>query len=126
MWAGPGTRLAFLAAMVVTLAFLVLLVSAADHWTTYLCLRAPVAGWQVAEANPISAWLFEVIGLSPGLWLDSVATLIGMIFLIRTPLVPEEVKVLFLAVVVGTTAYAVDNNLDALFKLGLSPLGGGS
>lgn len=110
--------------MVVTLALLVLLVSAADHWTTYLCLRSPVAGWQISEANPISAWLFEVIGLSPGLWLDSVATLVGMLFLIRTPLVPEEVKLLFLAVVVGSTAYAVDNNLDALFRLGLSPLGG--
>ena len=110
--------------MVVFLAFVVVLVSAADHWTTWLCLRAPVAGWQVTEANPISAWLFEVVGLSQGLWIDSVATVAGMVFLIRTSLVPEEVKVLFLAVVVGSTAYAVDNNLDAIFRLGLSPLGG--
>ena len=33
------------------LALLTVLVSAADHWTTYLCLRAPVAGWNVTEAN---------------------------------------------------------------------------
>ena len=109
--------------MVPILALFVLLVSAADHWTTYLCLRAPVDGWRVLEANPISAWLFEWVGLGGGLWIDSVATLAGMAYLIRTPRVPEEVKLLFLTVVVGSTAYAVDNNLDALFRLGLSPLG---
>lgn len=119
-----GTELAIPCPMVAALAMLVLLFSAADHWTTYLCLRSPVNGWQVTEANPISAWLFQLIGLSPGLWIDTVATVIGMIFLVRTRLVPEEVKLLFLAVVVGSTAYAVQNNLDALFQLGLSPLGG--
>lgn len=109
--------------MVVFLALFVLAFSAADHWTTYLCLREPVLGWQVTEANPISAFLFEVIGLGPGLWIDTVATLIGMAFLVRTRLVPEEVKVLFLFVVVASTAYAVQNNLGALHQLGLSPLG---
>ncbi len=109
--------------MVVLLALVVLLVSGADHWTTYLCLRDPVVGWTVTEANPISAWLFENVGLSSGLWLDTVATVAGMLFLIRTRMVPEEVKLLFLAVVIGSTAYAVDNNLDAIFQLGLSPFG---
>ncbi len=109
--------------MVVTLAFLVLLVSAADHWTTFLCLDRPVAGWTVTEANPISRWLFEAIGLAPGLWIDSAVTLLGMLFLVRTRLVPEELKVLFLAVVIASTAYAVHNNLGALYELGLSPLG---
>ena len=42
---------------------LVLLASAADHWTTYLCLRAPVSGWVVTEANPITAWMFQQFGL---------------------------------------------------------------
>ena len=109
--------------MVVVLAFLVLVVSGADHWTTYLCLRDPVVGWNVTEANPISAWLFLTIGLGSGLWMDTLATVLGMGFLIKTRMVPEEVKLLFLAVVIASTAYAVDNNLDALFQLGISPLG---
>ena len=43
---------------------LTLLLTAADHWTTYLCLRAPVAGWQVIEANPIADWLFQNLGIT--------------------------------------------------------------
>ena len=109
--------------MVVILALVVLLVSAADHWTTYLCLRAPVEGWQVTEANPLSALLFETVGLAEGLWIDTALTVAGMTFLVRTLLVPEEVKLLFLAVVIAATGYAVDNNLEAIYRLGLSPLG---
>jgi len=59
---------------VYALAIATLALSAADHWTTYLCLRSPVLGWQVTEANPISQWLFEAIGLVPGLLLDSAVT----------------------------------------------------
>ena len=53
------------------IAFATLVLSAADHWTTYLCLRNPVTGWDVSEANPISDWLFSGIGLVPGLLVDS-------------------------------------------------------
>ena len=44
--------------MLALLAVLTLALTAADHWTTYLCLRAPVEGWQVTEANPLASWLF--------------------------------------------------------------------
>ncbi len=108
--------------MVVVLALLVLLASAADHWTTFVCLQNPLEG--VTEANPISRWLFAGIGLAPGLWLDSLVTLLGMTFLVKTPLVPEELKVLFLSVVLFGTGYAVHNNLGAIQQLGLSVLGG--
>lgn len=105
------------------LAGLTLLLSAADHWTTYLCLRAPVSGWQVTEANPLSDWMFAQLGLVPGLLLDSAVTLVAVVFLVSTNRLPEVVKGTFLALVVASTAYAVSNNLDAIARLGLSPLG---
>ena len=49
------------------LALLTLFMTAADHWTTWLCLHRPVEGWKVTEANPISDWLFGAVGLVPGL-----------------------------------------------------------
>jgi hypothetical protein len=105
------------------LATAALIFSAADHWTTYLCLRQPVDGWTVYEANPIAEWLFQTFGLVPGLMVDSTVTLIAVAFLITTPRVPRVVKGLFFALVIGWTAYAVMNNLDAIQSLGLSPLG---
>lgn len=100
-----------------------LLISAADHWTTYLCLRQPVAGWQVTEANPIAVWLFDAVGLVPGLMVDSAVTLAAVIFLVVTRTVPQLAKGLFFALVIAWTAIAVVNNLRAVEALGLSPLG---
>ena len=39
--------------MLRALAGFTLLLTGVDHWTTYQCLRAPVAGWNVVEANPL-------------------------------------------------------------------------
>ena len=78
--------------MVPFLAATALFFSCADHWTTYLCLRGPVAGWQVLEANPLAAWLFEQLGLAGGLWLDTAITGLAMVFLVRTQRVPEPWK----------------------------------
>ncbi len=105
------------------LALLTLALSAADHWTTYLCLRSPVAGWTVTEANPISDWLFEGVGLVPGLVIDSVVTVVAVILLLTTSRVPQFAKGAFFSLVVLTTGYAVINNVEALSALGLSPLG---
>jgi hypothetical protein len=106
------------------LALLALFASAADHWTTYLCLRQPVDGWLVIEANPIADWLFGTIGLVPGLLLDSVLTLAAILFLLGTRALPERIKGAFLGLVILWTAYAVVNNLEAVATLGLSPFGG--
>jgi hypothetical protein len=108
---------------VYTLAFLTLLLSAADHWTTYLCLRAPVAGWQVAEANPLADWLFGNLGLVPGLMVDSIVTVLAVTFLLTTTQIPKLAKRLFFGLVIVGTGVAVVNNLIAIRALGLSPLG---
>ena len=105
------------------LAFLTVLLSAADHWTTYLCLRNPIDGWLVTEANPISDWLFQVMGLVPGLLFDSVITVVAVLLLVTTTRVSKYTKGAFFCLVVTTTGYAVINNVGALSALGLSPLG---
>jgi len=105
------------------LAIATLAVSAADHWTTYLCLRQPVSGWQVTEANPISGWLFETFGLVPGLLIDSGVTVCAVAFLLTTRRLPAFVKKVFFGLVVVATSYAVYNNFQAIDALGISPLG---
>ena len=106
-----------------TLAILTLLLSAADHWTTYLCLRSPVDGWQIDEANPLADWLFQSVGLAQGLVIDSVVTLFAVGFLLTTRQIPEVAKGFFFAMVIAWTGFAVFNNWQALQALGLSPLG---
>ena len=105
------------------LAITTLALSAADHWTTYLCLRRPVSGWQVTEANPITEWLFQTLGLVPGLLVDSLLTVAAVAFLLTTRRLPDFAKKAFFGLVVASTAYAVINNYRAIDALGISPLG---
>ena len=100
---------------------MILLLTSADHWTTYLCLREPIAGWSVTEANPLSAWLFGQLGLVPGLLLDSVVTLVALALVIRTTQFPTFVKTAVLVFVSLATGYAVINNMLALNALGMLP-----
>lgn len=106
------------------LILLTLLASAADHWTTYLCLRAPVEGWRVMEANPLADWLFHSMGLAPALLLDSAITLLSMAFLFGTRLLPQTIKNAFLALVLVWTSVAVMNNWRAIQLMDLSVMGG--
>jgi len=108
---------------VYALAIATLALSAADHWTTYLCLRAPVAGWQVVEANPLAEWLFGNLGLVPGLLVDSIVTVLAVMFLLTTTQIPKLAKHMFFGLVIAGTGVAVVNNLIAIRALGLSPLG---
>jgi hypothetical protein len=105
------------------LAGLTILLTAADHWTTYLCLRGPVQGWRVSELNPLASWLFAKVGLVPGLMIDSGVTLFAIGFLLSTGLFPRTAKGVCFAVIATSTAWAVLNNLRAIEVLGLSPLG---
>ena len=107
------------------LALTTVTLTAADHWTTYLCLRRPIQGWSVIEANPIAEWLFESAGLLPGLMIDTAITVVAVGFLLLTPRFPRAAKLSFLAVISLMTGYAVVNNVQAIQALGLSPLGVG-
>ena len=49
--------------MRIFLGVLAVLLNLADNATTFLCLRVPVPGFEVTEANPAAAWLFAAIGL---------------------------------------------------------------
>ena len=109
--------------MLHALAITTLLLTCADHWTTYLCLRAPVEGWQVVEANPAVELLFRQSGLVGGLVIDSVFTLFAVGFILYTQRFGQRFKEAFLAFIVVTTGYAVVNNLQAISELGISPLG---
>jgi len=112
--------------MLLPLATLTVLLTAADHWTTYLCLRAPVPGWEVSEVNPLADWLFGAVGLGPGILVDSLVSALAVAFLLSTDLVPRAAKGTYLGLVVVWTAWAVVNNLRAMSVMGLSPLGGGA
>jgi hypothetical protein len=105
------------------LALLTVLLSAADHWTTYVCLRAPLNGWEVTEANPIAEWLFGSLGLVPGLFVDSALTLASVAFLLTTRRIPSAAKSAFFGVIAAWTGVAVVNNLYAISTIGLSLLG---
>jgi len=105
------------------MALLTLLLSMADHWTTYVCLRAPFAGWEVSEANPIANWLFGSIGLVPGLLVDSALTLGAIGFLLTTRRVPSPAKFCYFGLIVAWTGFAVINNLQAISTIGLSLFG---
>lgn len=112
--------------MLALLAVLTLALTAADHWTTYLCLRAPVEGWQVTEANPLANWLFANVGLVPGIVADSAVTVCALLFLMTTDLLPRRAKLGFLSFVTLWTGWAVVNNLEGLELLGLTLRGAGS
>ena len=101
-----------------------ILLTAADHWTTYLCLHAPVEGWSVFEANPIAEWLFGWAGLGAGLVIDTLVTLGAVFFLVTTPVFGRGTKVAILAVITLSTGYAVVNNLTAISQMGLDPFAG--
>jgi len=105
------------------LALLTLLLSAADHWTTYVCLKAPRDGWEVTEANPIAEWLFGSVGLASGLLIDSIVTLIAVAFLLTTTRINRTTKSCFFALIAAWTAVAVVNNLNAASAIGASLLG---
>ena len=111
--------------MLHSLATLATLLTAADHWTTYLCLRSPVEGWLVVEWNPLVDWLFQATGLLPGLFIDSIITVIAIAFILTTSNLSQTTRYSCLGFMAVVTGYAVVNNLKALSSLGLSPLGVG-
>lgn len=101
-----------------------ILLTCADHWTTYLCLHAPVDGWNVIEANPAADWLFSIAGLDGGLFIDSLVTLGAVAFLATTQLFDRMVRIGLLAAITLATGFAVVNNLEAITRMGIAPWSG--
>src|SRR5262245_58994615 len=105
--------------MLPVFAALALLFALLDHLTTWLCLRAPIPGWEVREANPLAAWLFGRFGLVQGLALDTAVTLAVVVVVARTRRVPRAARLALLGLLIVTSAYAVANNLDVIQAIGL-------
>jgi hypothetical protein len=97
--------------MRIALGVLVVLLNIADNTTTFLCLRAPVPGFEVSEANPAAAWLFGTFGLVPGLLFEMLVTSAAVAFLVMTAHVPHRVKLALLFVLAALPAWAALNNL---------------
>jgi len=110
--------------MLFILLALTLILSCADHWTTYLCLSADAPGWEVTEANPLADWLFRRAGLVEGLVIDTAITIVALAFLATTTRLPRMLKLAFLSFATFWTGYAVANNVEAARTMGLSLLGG--
>jgi hypothetical protein len=96
-----------------------LLATVGDHYTTWMCLRAPVAGWEITEINPIAAYLFQVFGLVPGLLIDSFLTVIAVTCVYRTDAFTDKLKIGGGLAATALTVYAVVNNVKAMFALGI-------
>jgi hypothetical protein len=101
-----------------------ILLTGVDHWTTYLCLNAPINGWSVVEANPVAEWLFSWAGLGIGLMIDSCLTLFAVLFLTTTTIFGRSMRVGLLAIITVATGYAVFNNLGAISRMGIDPWAG--
>ena len=100
-----------------------LLLGAADHWTTWLCLSGEFGHAKVVESNPLAAWLFEALGVRVGLTIDSVVTVAALLFLAQTRRLPRRAKLAFLAAVIALSGHALASNLRVLHALGASPAG---
>ena len=96
--------------MRVFLGTLVVLLNMADNATTFLCLRAPVPGFEVVEANPAAAWLFDSVGLERGLVLEMLVTSVAIVFLVMTTRIPPRIKLALLVVLAVLPAWAAVNN----------------
>jgi len=90
-----------------------------DHFTTWLCLRTPIAGWEIHEANPLAAWLFERVGLVEGLAIDTGVTALALVLVAYSARLPRAARLSLLGLLIGTSAFAVANNFDVIQQIGL-------
>lgn len=89
-----------------------------DSWTTHRCLYKPFEGYIVVEANPFAQFIFNAIGLGPGLLLDLAIT-IGLILLVtQTRIFSDWAKVLLLLLLGLPPAYAAWNNYQVMQMIG--------
>jgi len=99
---------------------LVIIFNFMDNFTTFACLRAPVAGFEITEANPVAHWLFSWIGLAEGLILEMLITMGAVAFLMFTRRLPNSTRLLLLGILAVLPAIAAVNNLDVMYAIGIS------
>jgi hypothetical protein len=90
-----------------------------DNATTFLCLRAPVAGFDVVEANPFARVLFDGLGLVPGLLFETAITTTTVAFLVFYTRLSAPVRLGLLAVLALLPAFASVNNLLVMRAVGI-------
>jgi len=101
------------------LAFLAIGFNAADNFTTYRCLRRPIEGFEVYEANPLAAWGFGMVGLETGLVLEMLLCVLATAFLLCSRLLPRRLTIVLLVLLAVLPAGAVVNNLTVMGELGI-------
>lgn len=92
-----------------------------DCVSTYLCLTTISDTYRVWEGNLISAWLFELVGLVPGLVLFALVKAVGLVWLYRLAMKSERRYiwiVSMMSVAFCITAYANFNNWRILHLMG--------
>lgn len=110
--------------LLVGLALLGATLNTLDNWTTYLCLRNPVQGFVITEANPVARFTFEQMGLVPGLVFEYALTLLALVFVVWTHRLPGLFKVFLLGVLCLLAGGAAWNNFQVIQEVGLDILGG--
>ena len=101
------------------LGLLVMVFNLLDNFTTFLCLRAPVRGYEVVEANPLARWLFEEVGLVEGLLIETLLTLGAVGFLVLSSRIPAPIRLGLLGVLAILPAWASLHNFEVIQALGI-------
>jgi hypothetical protein len=101
------------------LGLLVVLLNLADNTTTFLCLRTPVDGFEVMEANPLARWLFDSVGLVEGLVFEMLVTTAAIAFLVLTDRIPHRARIALLILLAALPAWASLNNFLVMQAVGL-------
>jgi hypothetical protein len=91
----------------------------ADAYTTWACLHAPIPGWEVWEWNFMAAWLFEHLGLVPGLVVDGILTILVLGWIGITKRVTTKFKVIFMLGSIAVTCWAVYSNYQGMIEMRL-------
>ena len=96
---------------------LTILANMGDNLTTYLALTSPVhPGNIITEANPLARYLFEQIGLVPGLLFDMLVTVGVLYYLMNWNVAPYKLKVFIFGTILAIVTWAVVNNTLVLYS----------
>ncbi len=105
--------------MRIALGLAVVVFNLLDNLTTFLCLRSAVDGFEVIEANPFARWVFDGVGLVPGLAFETVITTATVAFLVFTQHLSPGLRYAVLAILTALPAWASVNNVLVMRAIGI-------